>query len=153
MKSHSRHFQSFHAAVTHESPSAEKLASEITTPKLAPRRNQHQHHHHSHHHHSLTTMIRRQPTSLSVQESDVETLKAYRRAKMMQHNPNLTASSFSSIRPDESGSTHHDHQHHYGHQYNDGRGQENQEQEDPGTQPGLSQQENHNPNQSQNANT
>ncbi len=93
-------------------------------------------------------MIRRPPTSLSVQESDVETLKAYRRAKMMQHNPNLTSSSFSSIRPDESGSvhdshhSHHHHMHHHHHHHHphyharDG----SDEQEDPGRKPGLSQQ-------------
>ncbi|SPO23014.1 uncharacterized protein UTRI_01692 [Ustilago trichophora] len=93
-------------------------------------------------------MIRRPPTSLSVQEPDVETLKAYRRAKMMQHNPNLTSSSFSSIRPDESGSIHdHHHQHHHHHHH---ARQESDDQEDPGAQPGLSQQENHNPNQPQN---
>lgn len=68
---------------------------------------------------------------------------------MMQHNPNLTSSSFSSIKPDESGSVHdHHHQHaqyqQYHHHHHHG------EQEDPGTQPGLSQQENHNPNQPQN---
>ncbi|CBQ71754.1 conserved hypothetical protein [Sporisorium reilianum SRZ2] len=93
-------------------------------------------------------MIRRPPTSLSVQESDVETLKAYRRAKMMEHNPNLTCSSFSSIRPDESGSVHDSHHghHHHHHHHNYAR-EGSDEREDPGTQPGLSQQENHNPNQ------
>lgn len=95
-------------------------------------------------------MIRRPPTSLSVQESDVETLKAYRRAKMMQHNPNLTSSSFSSIRPDESGSTHQTHHHQPSFHHYHGQHYEQGEQEDPGTQPGLSQQENHNPNQPQN---
>ena len=89
-------------------------------------------------------MIRRSPTSLSVQESDVETLKAYRRAKMMQHNPNLTSSSFSSIRPDDSGSIR-------DHQYHARQESEQDEQQHPGTQLGLSQQENHNPNQPTNA--
>lgn len=93
----------------------------------------------------LRTMIRRPPTQLSVQESDVETLKAYRLAKMHQHNPNLTTSSFASMRQDDSHdqySTHHLHPHHHTAQ----SGAE----EDPGTQPGLSQQENQNPNQSNN---
>lgn len=63
---------------------------------------------------------------------------------MMQHNPNLTASSFSSIRPDESGSVHESHPYqHLAREASD-------EHEDPGTQPGLSQQENHNPNQARN---
>jgi hypothetical protein len=105
-------------------------------------------------------MIRRPPTSVSVQESDVETLKAQRRAKMIQQNPALTNSSFASIRPDDSGSTydqpashalhnlgHHHHPLHYQH-----HSRENHLHEDPGTQPGLSQQENHNPNQNQNQN-
>lgn len=84
-------------------------------------------------------MIRRPPTQLSVQESDVETLKAYRLAKMHQHNPNLTTSSFASMRPDDS----HDYSAHL-HPYS-------RPDDDPGTQPGLSQQENQNPNQSNNA--
>lgn len=110
---------------------------------------------------TVTIMIRRPPTSLSVQESDVEALKAHRRAKMMQHDPNLTASSFSSIRPDESGSVHDhssshhhsaQHQHYHQHHHYYRNGQEDGEQEDPVRQPGLSQQENHSPNQMHSAN-
>ncbi|PWZ00700.1 hypothetical protein BCV70DRAFT_199968 [Testicularia cyperi] len=123
-------------------------------------------------------MIRRPPTSLSVQESDVEALKAYRRQRMMQQNPNLTSSSFSSIRPDDSGSVHehphpqqhqhqhqqqqhpqshlsnrlhpghHHHHHHNHHHHTHGQHRHGDEPEDLATQPGLSQQENHNPNQS-----
>lgn len=93
-------------------------------------------------------MIRRPPTQLSVQESDVETLKAYRLAKMHQHNPNLTTSSFASLRQDDSHDTYstHLHPHHY-HQHHT----HSRPDEDPGTQPGLSQQENQNPNQSNNS--
>lgn len=119
------------------------------------------HHHHFHYCTINSRMIRRSPTSLSVQESDVETLKAHRRAKMMQHNPNLTASSFSSIRPNESGSIHdshhgvhhhpyHHHAYHHHHHHHHHAREGSDEQDDPGTQPGLSQQENHNPNQAQN---
>ncbi|GAK63374.1 uncharacterized protein PAN0_003d1578 [Moesziomyces antarcticus] len=96
-------------------------------------------------------MLRRPPTSLSVQESDVETLKAYRRAKMMQHNPNLSASSFSSVRPD--GSSINDHQPHHHYASTLQRSDESDDMDDPATQPGLSQQENHNPNQPSNATT
>jgi hypothetical protein len=99
----------------------------------------------------VVTMLRRPPTSVSVQESDVETLKAYRRAKMMQHNPNLSTSSFSSLRPDGSASIN-DHQPHHHHPSTLQRAQdESDDMDDPGTQPGLSQQENHNPNQPSNA--